>query len=66
MLLGARTTEQLEQTLGAVDLELDEDSLTALTRVSDPGLPPYPYGMVEDFCGVPHWERLGVRPGGDH
>jgi len=66
VLLGARTTEQLEQTLGAVDLELDEDSLTALTRVSDPGLPPYPYGMVEDFCGVPHWERLGVRPGGDH
>ncbi|HEY0949079.1 aldo/keto reductase [Nocardioides sp.] len=62
VLLGARTTEQLEQTLGAVDLALDEDEITALTRVSDPGLPPYPYGMVEDFCGVSHWERLGVRP----
>jgi len=62
VLLGARTVEQLEQTLGAVDLALDEESVTALTRVSDPGLPPYPYGMVEDSCAVPHWQRLGVRP----
>ena len=62
VLLGARTLGQLEQTLGASDLVLDEDALRALTAVSDPGLPPYPYGMVEDFCEVPHWQRLGIRP----
>lgn len=62
VLLGARTVEQLEQTLGAADLVLDEAEVEALTRASDPGLPPYPYGMLEDYCDVPHWRRLGLRP----
>lgn len=62
VLLGARTLAQLEQTLGAADLALDDADVEALTRVSDPGLPPYPYGMVEDFCDVRHWQRFGVRP----
>ncbi|WP_240641296.1 aldo/keto reductase [Nocardioides ferulae] len=73
VLLGARTAEQLSQTLGAVGLTLEDDDTQALTRVSDPGLPPYPYGMVEDFCQLGHWQRLGIRPGtrtapsgGDH
>jgi aryl-alcohol dehydrogenase-like predicted oxidoreductase len=62
VLLGARTLTQLEQTLGAADLALDDADVEALTRVSDPGLPPYPYGMLEDFCDVRHWQRFGIRP----
>jgi aryl-alcohol dehydrogenase-like predicted oxidoreductase len=62
VLLGARTVEQLAETLGAIDLELDDDATGALTVASDPGLPPYPYGMVEDYCDVRHWQRLGIRP----
>lgn len=62
VLLGARTVGQLAEALAAIDLELEDDAVRALTEVSDPGLPPYPYGMVEDYCGVQHWQRLGVRP----
>lgn len=62
VLLGARTLEQLEQTTGAADLVLDDADLHELTEVSDPGLPPYPYGMLEDYCAAPHWQRLGIRP----
>ncbi len=62
VLLGARTVEQLEQTVGAADLVLDDTEVQELTAVSDPGLPPYPYGMVEDYCEVRHWQRLGLRP----
>ena len=61
VLLGARTTEQLTDNLGAAKLVLDAGDLDELTRVSAPGLPPYPYGMVEDFCDVPHWRSLGTR-----
>ena len=61
ILLGARTVEQLESNLDAVDLDLSTDDLDALTRASAPGLPAYPYGMVREFCGVEHWDRLGTR-----
>ncbi|MEL6891295.1 MAG: aldo/keto reductase [Actinomycetota bacterium] len=61
VLLGARTLEQLTDNLGAATVELDQDDLDRLTEVSAPGLPPYPYGMVEDFCDVGHWRRLGTR-----
>lgn len=61
VLLGARTVEQLSDNLDAADFELDGDALDELTRVSAPGLPPYPYGMVEEFCDVPHWGQLGTR-----
>ena len=61
VLLGARTTEQLTDNLGAANFVLDDSDLDELTRVSAPGLPPYPYGMVEDFCDVPHWRSLGTR-----
>ena len=60
VLLGARTTDQLSTTLAAEDLVLSEADLAALTTASAPGLPPYPYGMVEEFCAVPHWRRLGT------
>lgn len=61
VLLGARTPTQLDQTLGAADLVLDDDDLERLTSVSAPTLPPYPYRMVEDHCDVPHWRDLGVE-----
>jgi hypothetical protein len=24
-------------------------------------VPPYPYGMIEEFCDVDHWRRLGTQ-----
>lgn len=60
VLLGARTTEQLVETLPAVHLELSVEQVQELTRVSAPGLPAYPHGVVEDFSAVPHWRTLGV------
>ena len=61
VLLGARTIEQLRDNLAAASIELDPADVEALDAVSAPGLPPYPYGMVEDFCDVDHWRRLGTR-----
>lgn len=66
ILLGARTLPQLADNLAAVDLSLTDDEVARLTRVSAPGLPPYPYGMVQDFCDVDVWHRLDTaaqRPG---
>lgn len=60
VLLGARTPEQLAGNLPAATLRLDDHELDELTALSAPGLPPYPYGMIEDFCDVPHWRRLGT------
>ena len=60
VLLGARTVAQLEDNLGAADLELDEAERRELDEVSAPGLPPYPYRMIEEFCGVDVWRTLGT------
>jgi aryl-alcohol dehydrogenase-like predicted oxidoreductase len=60
VLLGARTLRQLDETLAAIDLTLTSDELTELTAVSAPGLPPYPYGMVEQFSDVRHWRTLST------
>ena len=64
VLLGARTLDQLEQNLGAADLVLDDADVVALTEASAPGIPPYPYGMLEDACGVDVWRRLGTGRAG--
>jgi len=60
VLLGARTIEQLDDNLAASDLILSQDHLDRLTAVSAIGLPPYPYGMIEEFCEVDIWQRLGT------
>ena len=60
VLLGARTVEQLETNLDASGLVLTDEELDRLNEVSAPGLPPYPYGMVEDFCDVPHWKNFAT------
>lgn len=63
VLLGARTLDQLTDILDASSVELDIEDVTALTSVSAPGLAPYPYGMLEDFCDLCHWQHLGTtRP----
>lgn len=44
VILGARTLEQLEDNLGAVDLRLSSEETERLDRASDPGAADYPYG----------------------
>jgi aryl-alcohol dehydrogenase-like predicted oxidoreductase len=45
VILGARTVEQLEDNLAAVDLRLSEEESARLDEVSDPGAADYPYGV---------------------
>ncbi|GAA4987596.1 aldo/keto reductase [Kineococcus glutinatus] len=44
VILGARTTEQLVDNLGAADVELGEEELDRLDAASDPQPADYPYG----------------------
>lgn len=60
VLLGARTVSQLVDNLAAADLDLSDEHVDRLTAVSAIDLPPYPYGMIEDFCDVDVWRRLGT------
>ncbi|MEE9319479.1 MAG: aldo/keto reductase [Granulosicoccus sp.] len=60
VLLGARTLAQLNDNLAAKDLILDADAIVALSKVSAPGLPPYPYEFVQDWCSVDVWQRLAT------
>jgi aryl-alcohol dehydrogenase-like predicted oxidoreductase len=46
VILGARTTGQLRDDLGVVDVTLDPDDVARLDAVSDPGRPDYAYGDV--------------------
>jgi aryl-alcohol dehydrogenase-like predicted oxidoreductase len=48
-ILGTRTVEQLDDNLGAARLELEPEQVDRLDEVSDPGLPPYPYGFIEEM-----------------
>ena len=44
VILGARTTEQLDRQPRAAGLHLDEAEVAALDAASDPGAADYPYG----------------------
>ena len=44
VILGARTLEQLEDNLGAADVDLSPEETGRLDDASDPGAPDYPYG----------------------
>jgi aryl-alcohol dehydrogenase-like predicted oxidoreductase len=44
VILGARTTRQLADNLGAAELHLDDDETGALDKASDPAPVDYPYG----------------------
>lgn len=61
VLLGARTTEQLGDNLGALDWRLNPEEVERLTLVSAPGMPLYPHGFLEAYCGVSTWADLGYR-----
>ncbi|HEY5650769.1 MAG TPA: aldo/keto reductase [Acidimicrobiia bacterium] len=60
VILGARTIGQLDDNLASADLELSAEEMAALTLVSAPGIPPYPYGVVRTACGVRWWDVLGT------
>lgn len=60
VILGARTTTQLEDNLAAADLTLTESQMSTLTLASAPGTPSYPYGFLEDQTGLAWWRRLGT------
>lgn len=60
LLLGARSAAQLSANLDAAGLCLPPEDMDELTRASAPGLPDYPYGFVQDWSGVRHWDRLGT------
>ncbi len=44
VILGCRSVEQLDDNLGAADMDLSEEEVEALDRASDPGAADYPYG----------------------
>jgi len=46
VILGARTTAQLRDNLGAADLVLTAEEVARLDAVSDPGAADYPYGEL--------------------
>jgi aryl-alcohol dehydrogenase-like predicted oxidoreductase len=58
-ILGTRTVEQLDDNVGAARLELEPEQLARLDNVSDPGLPSYPYGFIEEMSE----DRTEVRNG---
>lgn len=62
VLLGARTVEQLDENLGAAELELSAEEIERLTIVSAPGIADYPYWMVAKYCGMTIWDELLTRP----
>jgi aryl-alcohol dehydrogenase-like predicted oxidoreductase len=49
IILGVRSLGQLEDNLAAATWSLAPDEIDELTRVSDLGLPAYPYRFIEDF-----------------
>ncbi len=60
VILGARTTRQLEDNLASANVHLSTEEMTTLTAISAPGLPPYPYGVVRSICGLDTWDALGT------
>jgi len=46
VILGARTTEQLADNLGAVGLHLSAEEVARLDAASDPEPADYPYGAI--------------------
>ncbi|MGI9529651.1 MAG: aldo/keto reductase, partial [Acidimicrobiia bacterium] len=60
VLLGARTTAQLEDNLASTNIVLSQAEQTRLNEVSAPGIPPYPYGMIRTACAETIWDDLGT------
>jgi aryl-alcohol dehydrogenase-like predicted oxidoreductase len=45
-IIGNRTGAQLAEALAMADTHLEDDDLAALTEVSEPAVPQYPYGPM--------------------
>ena len=60
ILLGARNASQLAENLGAAGKVLSESDMQVLTQVSAIGVPPYPYGFLQDWSGLDVWSKLGT------
>jgi aryl-alcohol dehydrogenase-like predicted oxidoreductase len=63
VILGARTVEQLDENLAALEWRLTPEEGKRLDEVAAPGLPDYPYGFIEDAAPYRLWELLGTRAG---
>jgi aryl-alcohol dehydrogenase-like predicted oxidoreductase len=50
VVLGPRTTQQLEDQLAALQVTLDEDVLAAIDRIVPPGEVVVPYYLDDDFA----------------
>lgn len=61
VLLGCRSTVQLDENLAALDWDLTDEEYTRLNEVSAPGIPTYPQGFLENEAGMDAWERLLTR-----
>ena len=61
VLLGCRTTAQLEDNLAALNWDLDDREMRKLDDVSAPGIPPYPQGFLENEAGMAVWKDLRTR-----
>ncbi len=55
-IVGARTVRQLDDSIGAASLRLDEAQRARLDEVSAPPTPDYPYRVIDDQCS----DRAGV------
>lgn len=60
LLLGARTADQLNDNIAAVDLVLDQADHDALTSISAGPPKPYPYDFLEGWSGLTVWKELGL------
>ncbi len=61
VLLGARTVEQLDDNLAALEWDLDDAERARLDQVSAPGMPIYPHGFLEAYTGMTIWADLVTR-----
>ncbi len=61
VLLGCRTTDQLDDNLAALEWDLTDEEMDDLNEVSAPGIPTYPQGFLENEAGMDIWETLQTR-----
>jgi len=61
ILIGCRTTTQLDENLAALTWDLTDEEMTELNEVSAPGIPAYPQGFLENEAGMDIWETLETR-----
>jgi aryl-alcohol dehydrogenase-like predicted oxidoreductase len=61
VLLGCRTTDQLDDNLAALEWDLTDEEMDDLNQVSAPGIPTYPQGFLENEAGMDIWETLQTR-----